>query len=215
MKKLIFAEKRFIFRSGGEGGIEASQRSAEKVPENICKKADSRYFNIIKKAGTLKADSFQKRLNTSVLPKEVKKAAIAEVTKNKFLYPTKEAFDAKVAKVSKNLLQLIKKDNLNITPEAVNDLRAQAQGDIKRTAQKEAGYQENSSDDISVSTNALSQYKGIISQMNGKVSKAKLLTVAKNYKNIAVEGVDAAISRNTQGMVQSKINKHMTTALNA
>ena len=61
----------------------------------------------------------------------------------------------------------------------------------------------------------MAQYKGIVSKMNGSVPKAKLLYVAKNYKSIATNGVDTAITKNTQGMVQAKIRKHMTTALNA
>jgi hypothetical protein len=208
---LFFSEKRFIYMNG----LSTAPRGVEKVPTSVCKKADSRYFNMIKNAGKLNARKFQKRLKRSVLPKEVKKAAIKKVTETKFLYPTTKAFNAKVAKVAKKLLKLVKNDNMKIKPDAVDDLRAQAQSDIKTAAQKAAGFNEASSEDITVSTNRMAQYKGIVSQMNGKVSKTKLLYVAKNYKAIAVDGVDAAITRNTQGMVQAKIRKHMTKALNA
>lgn len=212
---MLFSENRLIYRGGPKGGPESAGSSAEKISPRICKQADAKYFNVINKVGKLSAKKFEKRLKGAVLPKAVKKAAKAEVEKTKYLYPTKEALEAKINKVAASLLQLINKEG--ITLQHLDDLRGQAQGDIKRTAQKEAGYSGDTTSDTeaTIGTGGMTRYKGIISKMNGKVPKQNLLKVAKGYKKIAIEGLDSAIATNAKVVIENKIKKHMTTALNA
>ncbi len=206
---LFFAEKRLAYNLGNSPKLSSS---AEKVPSSVCKKADARYFSVIKKVGKLSAASFQKKFEKSTLPAKAKKAAIEEVNKTKFLYPTQEAFDAQVTKVSKKLIKLIIKDS-KIKSSDLPNLIDEAQDGIKVAAQDAAGFQSSGSSNINTNTTRNAQFKNIVSNMNGKVSKTQLLQVVKNYKKIATTGINIAINRKIN--IPRKIKKHMTTALNA
>lgn len=212
MKNIMFSEQRLIFRSGGG---ETLPPKVEKVPESVCKKADKRYFDIIKKAGKISSGVLQKRLERGVIPKQVKKAAEQEVNKTKFLYPTAKAYDAKVNKVARALFSKVKTE-VKIQSSKLADVRGQIQTDIKKAAQKEAGYSETGSDDMTVSTGGrMATFKNIVSSMNGKVPKNKLLYVAKNYKQVAVNGVDNGVYEEYKVQIDLSIRRNMTDALNA
>lgn len=206
---LIFSEKRLAYVDKPPVKRYDIANAKLELPKNVCKQADKRYFSIIKKAGRLPRSTFQKRLKKSALPKEAKKAAIKEVTKTKYLYPTQKAFDAKVKKVAKKLVELAGTEKIKSSD--LSNLRDGAQDAIKFTAEQTAGF--DSSSDMSVAKSRIAQYKGIVSKMNGKVPKNNLLRVVKDYKKIALNGIDYAIGKKMK--LQSKFKRHMTAALNA
>jgi len=214
MKNYLFSEKRFAFMAP-PGLRETVTGGAEKIPESVCKKADKKYFGIIKKAGKLSTRVLKKRLNNGVIPKQVKKAAEREVNKTKFLYQTPAAFKAKVSKVARALLAKVKAE-VKISRAKLINTRGQIQTDIKKTAQKEAGYSATGSDDMSVSMGGrMATFKNIVSSMNGKAPKNKLLYVAKNYKKVATDGVDNGIYEEYKVTIDRSIKRNMTAALNA
>jgi hypothetical protein len=216
MKKILFAEKRFVFRKsileilgGKEPTATRKAKKQEKrpllkdypkLPTNKEKKANRVLNKKILTLAKARKSFIEREFKRTSLSKLVRKRAVAKL--KKMYGPLYSTYQRKNEKVIAKATKSIKRSRLKF--EDVGDVKLSAMGEFSKIIQKLAGYRipaESTSEFSSrgagriggLDKRSIQQHMNLISKLNGKAKGNKLMKISQNAGKIMKEAIGSAV----------------------